>query len=64
LTDAKNFKHKIVTQVVPLKAFYAAEPYHQNFMARHPDHPYIMFNDAPKLRALQKELPQLCKRAS
>ena len=53
---------KIVTQVVPLKAFYAAEAYHQNFLERNPNYPYIVFNDMPKLKALKQQLPQLCKR--
>ena len=52
----------IVTQVVPLKAFYPAEEYHQNFLERHPDHPYIVFNDLPKLHELQKEFPDLYKK--
>ena len=62
LNDAHVFKHKIVTQVVPLKGFYAAEAYHQHFMDRNPNYPYIVYNDLPKLAALKKELPQLCKR--
>ena len=53
---------KIVTQVVPLKGFYAAEAYHQNFLERNPNYPYIVFNDLPKLKALKQQLPQLCKR--
>ena len=62
LNKAKVFSRPIVTQVVPLKAFYPAEPYHQNFLERHPDHPYIVFNDLPKLRGLQKEFPDLYKK--
>lgn len=57
LDKAGVFKHPIVTQVVPFKAFYAAEAYHQNFLERHPNYPYIVFNDMPKLRALKKEFP-------
>src|SRR5438045_3584620 len=45
LDGAKVFPHKIVTQVVPLQAFYPAEGYHQNYAALHPNQPYIMFND-------------------
>ena len=55
------YHSKIVTQVVPLKGFYSAEEYHQDFLARHPDYPYIVFFDQPKLRALQKEFPSLYK---
>jgi len=50
-----------VTQVVPLKDFYVAEDYHQNYLAQHTDNPYIVFNDLPKLRALKKEFPGLYK---
>jgi peptide-methionine (S)-S-oxide reductase len=59
LDQAKVFKHKIVTQVVPLKAFYPAEAYHQNYATIHPNEPYIMFNDAPKVSNLRKEFPDL-----
>jgi peptide-methionine (S)-S-oxide reductase len=59
LESAKVFPHKIVTQVVPLKAFYPAEAYHQNYAALHPDNPYIVHNDAPKVAHLQQQLPEL-----
>ncbi len=59
LDQAKVFKGKIVTQVVPLKAFYPAEDYHQNYATLHPDNPYIFFNDAPKVANLHKEFPDL-----
>jgi len=59
LEQAKVYPHKIVTQVVPLQAFYAAEGYHQNYAKIHPDNPYIMFNDAPKVANLKKEFPEL-----
>ena len=59
LDQAKTFKHKIVTQVVPLKAFYPAEAYHQDYATIHPNNPYIMFNDAPKVSNLRKEFPDL-----
>jgi peptide-methionine (S)-S-oxide reductase len=59
LNKAKAFSRPIVTQVVPLKAFYPAEQYHQNFLERHPHYPYIVFNDLPKLRELQKQFPDL-----
>ena len=51
----------IVTTVVPLKGFYAAEDYHQDFIAHHPDYPYVVVNDLPKLRALKGEFPELLK---
>ena len=62
LDEAKIFSHQIVTQVVPLKGFYPAEAYHQNFVARNPMYPYVMYNDLPKLGQLKKEYPNLCKR--
>jgi peptide-methionine (S)-S-oxide reductase len=59
LDTAKAFSRPIVTQVVPLKAFYAAEGYHQNFATLHPEHPYIAYWDLPKVANLQKEMPDL-----
>ena len=61
LDEAKLFSGKIVTQVVPLAAFYAAEDYHQNYLVNHPNEPYIVYNDMPKLVNLRKLLPDLCK---
>jgi peptide-methionine (S)-S-oxide reductase len=59
LDQAKVFPHKIVTQVAPLKKFYEAEGYHQDYLVNHPNEPYIVYNDLPKLEALRKELPEL-----
>ena len=59
LTAAKAFQAPIVTQVVPLKAFYPAEAYHQHYFSEHPDNPYIVINDAPKVANLQKLFPTL-----
>jgi peptide-methionine (S)-S-oxide reductase len=53
------FSGPIVTQVVPFERFYPAEDYHQNYLALHPDQPYIVFNDAPKLRRLKEQFPAL-----
>ena len=61
LDAAKAFKRPIVTQVVPLDKFYAAEDYHQNYLALHPDQPYIVYNDLPKLAELKKEFPAYYK---
>jgi len=61
LSAAKIFWRQIVTQVAPLKAFYEAEAYHQNYAALHPDNPYIVYNDAPKVANLQKQFPELYK---
>ncbi|HUI40848.1 MAG TPA: peptide-methionine (S)-S-oxide reductase MsrA [Terriglobia bacterium] len=59
LDKARVFSRPIVTQVAPLKAFYPAEAYHQNYLEWHPDNPYIAYNDLPKLNALKTEFPDL-----
>ena len=59
LTKAQSFPRPIVTQVVPLKAFYPAEAYHQDYAARHPDDLYIVYNDAPKIAHLRHQFPEL-----
>jgi peptide-methionine (S)-S-oxide reductase len=59
LDQARVYPRKIVTQVVPLQAFYEAEGYHQNYATIHPSDPYIVFNDAPKVANLRKEFPEL-----
>lgn len=59
LEKAKVFKAPIATTLEPLKQFYAAEDYHQNYLKLHPNNPYIVINDAPKVAALQKQFPQL-----
>jgi peptide-methionine (S)-S-oxide reductase len=57
LDAAKIFGKPIVTQVTALTKFYPAEAYHQNYLALHPDQPYIVYNDLPKLAALEKQYP-------
>ncbi len=59
LDQAKVYPRPIVTQVVALEKFYPAEGYHQNYAEQHPNDPYIMFNDAPKVANLKKEFPEL-----
>ncbi len=59
LDAAKIFRHKIVTELTPLIAFYPAEAYHQDYAVHNPNSPYIVFNDLPKLDHLRKELPDL-----
>lgn len=61
LNKARVFSGHIMTQVVPFRAFYEAEAYHQNYLALHPDNPYIVYNDLPKLRHLKQEFPELYK---
>jgi len=53
------FRKAIVTQVVPLKAFYPAEEYHQDYALKNPNNPYIYVCDRPKIDALKKEFPDL-----
>jgi len=62
LNGAHVFVRPIVTTVAPLKGFYPAEDYHQDFIAHHPDYPYVVVNDLPKLRALKAEFPSLLKK--
>jgi peptide-methionine (S)-S-oxide reductase len=58
--DKKNtFGAPIVTQVEPLKHFYPAEGYHQNYFELHPKNPYIVFNDWPKVNKLKDNFPNL-----
>jgi peptide-methionine (S)-S-oxide reductase len=59
LNHAKSFSKSIVTQVVPFKAFYPAEDYHQDYALHHPDNPYIRINDLPKVAHLRDQLPEL-----
>ena len=59
LTAEHRFKAPIVTKLETFKAFYPAEAYHVHYAVQHPDDPYIMMNDAPKLVALKKTYPQL-----
>ena len=55
---ARAFPHDIVTQVERLKAFYPAEPYHQDYATLHPDSPYIAHYDLPKIANLKKLYPE------
>lgn len=61
LERAGTFPSSIMTQVVPLKGFYPAESYHQDYAMLHPDNPYIAINDAPKVEHLREEFPDLYK---
>jgi peptide-methionine (S)-S-oxide reductase len=61
LASAKVYPAPIVTKLEPLKAFYAAESYHQDFVAHNPDNPYVVYNDKPKLAALRHRFPQLLR---
>jgi peptide-methionine (S)-S-oxide reductase len=53
------FSGPIVTKIEPDRAFYPAEDYHQDYLTRHPNQPYIVINDLPKVDALKREFPTL-----
>ena len=59
IDKAKAFPKPVVTQVVPLKEFYDAESYHQDYLKLHPKDPYIVYNDLPKVAALKEKFPDL-----
>ncbi|MBU6267604.1 MAG: peptide-methionine (S)-S-oxide reductase MsrA [Sphingomonadales bacterium] len=59
LQQAHLWPRPIVTRIEPLKRFYPAEKYHQDFMARNPAHPYIVYWDVPKVKQLQRMFPAL-----
>lgn len=59
---AKVFRSAIVTEVTPLKAFYAAEEHHQNFCSRHPQNPYVVNVAEPKVEKTRKQFPDLLKK--
>lgn len=59
LDAAGVYSAKIATQVVPLKAFYPAEPEHQDFFKRNPENLYIRMYDLPKVQNLEALFPNL-----
>jgi peptide-methionine (S)-S-oxide reductase len=61
LNEAKIYSQPIVTQLTPLQGFYRAEDYHQHYFDHNPNQPYIVYNDAPKVKHLQQQFPELLK---
>jgi peptide-methionine (S)-S-oxide reductase len=59
LEAARAFPRKIVTQLAPLRAFYPAEAYHQDYATLHPDAAYIVAYDRPKIASLKSAMPQV-----
>lgn len=59
LTKAKTFARPIATQIAALDAFYKAEEYHQDYLVNHPNQPYIVAHDKPKVENLRKQFPDL-----
>jgi peptide-methionine (S)-S-oxide reductase len=60
LSAAHVYKAPVATRI-ERGGFYPAEAYHQDFARKHPFYPYIVFNDRPKVAALQKRFPSLWK---
>ena len=56
---AKVYDHPITTELAPYSAFYPAEDYHQGYLEKHPDNPYIRYNDLPKIAKLKAAYPEL-----
>lgn len=63
LTAAKRFDAPIVTTIASSIAFYPAETYHQDYLVTHPDAPYVVYNDLPKIEALKQRFPALWREA-
>jgi peptide-methionine (S)-S-oxide reductase len=63
LTRAKVFNAPIVTKIEPMKGFYPAEGYHQDFLIHNPTYPYIVRNDLPKIDALKRVYPEIYREA-
>jgi peptide-methionine (S)-S-oxide reductase len=59
LNQARVYNAAIVTKIEPDKEFFAAEDYHQDFLTRHPSHPYIVYNDLPKIDDLKRLFPDV-----
>jgi peptide-methionine (S)-S-oxide reductase len=59
LTGAHSFRRPIATRVDPLKGFYAAEDYHQDYLVHNPTAMYIVINDLPKVENLKRAFPDL-----
>jgi len=59
LSKAKVYPRPIVTQLVKLDGFYAAEEYHQDFAEKNPTYPYIVYHDKPKVDNLKQQFPEL-----
>jgi peptide-methionine (S)-S-oxide reductase len=59
LDQAGVYPRPIVTTIDPFGGFYPAEQYHQDFAFLHPDHPYIAFNDLPKIENFKRLFPDL-----
>jgi peptide-methionine (S)-S-oxide reductase len=61
LDRERIYSSKVVTLVAPLRGFYPAEAYHQDFAVHNPDNPYIVVNDLPKVKKLRQQFPALVR---
>jgi peptide-methionine (S)-S-oxide reductase len=61
LNASKVFHGRIATKVEPLKEFYRAEDYHQDYAKKNPNQPYIVYNDLPKVAHVRQEFPDMVK---
>jgi peptide-methionine (S)-S-oxide reductase len=61
LDSAHTYSAPVVTTIEPGKTFYRAEAYHQDFLAKNPNYPYIVYNDLPKVANLKRLFPALYK---
>ena len=62
VNKSKAFDRPVATELVPLSEFFVAEKYHQDYLKNHPDEPYIVINDLPKLEALRQKFPDLYRK--
>ena len=62
VNKSKAFDRPVATVVEPLVEFFVAEKYHQDYLKNHPDEPYIVVNDLPKLEALKQKFPDLYRK--
>jgi peptide-methionine (S)-S-oxide reductase len=61
LERRRVYASRVVTLVAPLRGFYQAEAYHQDFALHNPQDPYIVINDLPKVKKLRAQFPALIK---
>jgi len=63
VNQSRIFPRPIVTRVDPYKGFFAAEAYHQDFLTKNPQNPYIVYNDLPKIENFHRLLPEYYRAA-
>lgn len=62
VNKSKALDKPVATEVAPLVEFFVAEKYHQDYLKNHPDEPYIVTHDMPKLEALKRKFPELYRK--